>query len=151
MNDTAPDPLHLDAQFCFSVYSTAHALNRAYKPLLDRLDITYPQYLVLLVLWEADDRNVGEIGEKLMLDSSTLTPLLKRLEAAGVVRRARNPADERQVRIRLTDKSKAMRDVARAFPAEILCATGCDVETLTRLKSELRDVRDRMIAASAGS
>ncbi|RJF93467.1 MarR family winged helix-turn-helix transcriptional regulator [Sphingomonas cavernae] len=149
MTNALQDPLSLDAQFCFAVYSTAHALNRTYKPLLDRLGITYPQYLVMLVLWEADDRSVGEIGEKLLLDSSTLTPLLKRLEAAGIVRRERNPQDERQVRVRLTEQGRAMRKVASDFPAELLCATGCDAETLTRLKTEMRDVRDRMLAASA--
>lgn len=148
MTGTTRNPLHLDEQFCFAVYSTVHALNRTYKPLLDRLGITYPQYLVLLVLWEKDDRSVGEIGEKLLLDSSTLTPLLKRLEAAGIIRRERNPADERQVRIRLTGKGNQMRDVAKDFPASLLCATGCDVDTLTRLKSEILDVRDRMLAAA---
>ncbi|MCJ8156420.1 MarR family winged helix-turn-helix transcriptional regulator [Sphingomonas sp. LaA6.9] len=148
MTNAPRDPLSLDAQFCFAVYSTAHALNRTYKPLLDRLGITYPQYLVLLVLWERDDRSVGEIGEKLLLDSSTLTPLLKRLEAAGIVRRERNPEDERQVRIRLTEQGRVMRETARDFPESLLCATGCDVETLTRLKTEMLDVRDRMLGAS---
>lgn len=148
MTNAPRDPLSLDAQFCFAVYSTAHALNRTYKPLLDRLGITYPQYLVLLVLWERDDRSVGEIGEKLLLDSSTLTPLLKRLEAAGIVRRERNPKDERQVRIRLTEQGRVMRETARDFPESLLCATGCDVETLTRLKTEMLDVRDRMLGAS---
>src|SRR3546814_13847182 len=93
------DLLDLDHQFCFAVYSAAHALNRAYKPLLDALGVTYPQYLVLLTLWTEDGQSVGEIGERLMLASSTLTPMLTRLEAAGLIRRARHPDDERQVRL----------------------------------------------------
>lgn len=142
------DPLALDEQFCFAVYSTAHALNRIYRPLLDRLGITYPQYLVLLVLWEGDDRSVGEIGEKLLLDSSTLTPLLKRLEAAGIVARARNPKDERQVRVSLTERGHAMRDIAREFPVTLLGAAGCDAEDLIELKQKMLAVRDHMLAAA---
>src|ERR1700731_3933331 len=95
-------PLMLDNQLCFAVYSTAHAFNRVYKPLLDRLGLTYPQYLVMLVLWERDDVPVKDIGERLFLDSGTLTPLLKRLEAAGLIRRTRSVDDERQVLIALT-------------------------------------------------
>jgi hypothetical protein len=90
-------PLRLTDQFCFALYSTSHALTRVYKPLLDQLGLTYPQYLVLLALWDEDGLTVGGIGERLMLDSSTLTPLLKRLEGAGLLRRDRNPTNERQV------------------------------------------------------
>ena len=144
-----PAPLlTLDDQFCFAVYSTAHALNRVYKPLLDRLGVTYPQYLVLLVLWERDDRSVGEISEALMLDSSTLTPLLKRLESAGVVERVRNPEDQRQVRVRLTGQGRALGDTARDFPAALLAAAGCDAPALIKLKQELAAVRDSMLAAT---
>ncbi len=150
MAKTASDGLQLDQQFCFLIYSTMHALNRAYKPLLDRLGLTYPQYLVLLVLWERDDQAVGEIGERLLLDSSTLTPLLKRLEASGILVRARNPQDERQVRIRLTAHGAAMRDVAESFPRELLNATGCKVAELTDLRTRLLDVRDNMLAAATG-
>ena len=150
MAKTARDGLRLDQQFCFLIYSTMHALNRAYKPLLDRLGLTYPQYLVLLVLWERDDQAVGEIGERLLLDSSTLTPLLKRLEASGILVRARNPQDERQVRIRLTAHGAAMRDVAESFPRELLNATGCKVAELTDLRTRLLDVRDNMLAAATG-
>src|SRR4030081_4127448 len=92
-------PLQLDNQLCFAVYSTAHAFNRVYKPLLDRLGLTYPQYLVMLVLWERDDVPLKDIGEKLFLDSGTLTPLLKRLEAAPLVQRTRSSEDERQGQI----------------------------------------------------
>lgn len=150
MAKTARDGLQLDQQFCFLIYSTMHALNRAYKPLLDRLGLTYPQYLVLLVLWERDDQAVGEIGERLLLDSSTLTPLLKRLEAAGILVRARNPQDERQVRIRLTAHGAAMRDVAESFPQELLNATGCRVAELTDLRTRLLGIRDNMLAAATG-
>lgn len=150
MAKNASDGLKLDQQFCFLIYSTMHALNRAYKPLLDRLGITYPQYLVLLVLWEHDDQAVGEIGERLLLDSSTLTPLLKRLEAAGIVARARNPKDERQVRIRLTERGAAMREIAESFPKALLNAAGCRLEELSDLRARLLEVRDNMLAAPAG-
>ena len=148
MTTTTPDPLHLDQQFCFAVYSTMHALNRTYKPLLDRLGITYPQYIVLLVLWERDGVPVGEIGEKLMLDSSTLTPLLKRMEAAGIIRRTRNPEDERQVMIALTDHGRGMRKTAAEFPEALLCAAGCSVDELVSLKGRMLAVRDNMLEAA---
>ena len=104
------------------MYSTAHAFTRVYKPLLDKLGLTYPQYLVLLILWESDGVTVSAIGERLLLDSGTLTPLLKRLEAAGLVRRTRAPSDERQVLIALTPKGDALREKARAVPQSILAA-----------------------------
>jgi hypothetical protein len=99
-------PLRLDNQICFAVYSTAHAFNRVYKPLLDKLGLTYPQYLVMLVLWERDGVPVKDIGERLFLDSGTLTPLLKRLEAAELIKRTRSTEDERQVLIALTAKGR---------------------------------------------
>ncbi|HEY9535977.1 MAG TPA: MarR family transcriptional regulator [Kiloniellaceae bacterium] len=139
------DLLDLDHQFCFAVYSAAHALNRAYKPLLDALGVTYPQYLVLLTLWTEDGQSVGEIGERLMLESSTLTPMLKRLEAAGLIRRARNPDDERQVRIRLTPKGRRLHDRAQAVPPAIVKATQCEAETLGRLRDRLFGVRDAIL------
>ena len=110
-------PLRLDNQICFAVYSTAHAFNRVYKPLLDKLGLTYPQYLVMLVLWERDGVPVKDIGERLFLDSGTLTPLLKRLEAAELVRRTRSTEDERQVLIALTPKGEALREKARSGAA----------------------------------
>lgn len=142
-------PLPVDQQFCFAVYSAAHALNRVYKRMLDPLGITYPQYLVLLVLWQKDARLVGEIGAALNLDSSTLTPLLKRMESAGIVQRTRGTQDQRQVRIALTDKGRAMKERARAFPAELLTASGCNVEALVSLRDGLFDVRDSMLKAVA--
>ena len=105
--------LRLDNQICFAVYSAAHAFNRVYKPLLDRLGLTYPQYLVMLSLWERDGVPVKDIGERLFLDSGTLTPLLKRLEAAGLVKRTRTTEDERQVLIALTPQGQALKEKAR--------------------------------------
>src|SRR5271167_486004 len=115
--------LRLDNQICFAVYSAAHAFNRVYKPLLDRLGLTYPQYLVMLVLWERDGVPVKEIGERLFLDSGTLTPLLKRLEAAGLVKRTRGAKDERQVIIALTPQGQAIREKAASVPQGILGAS----------------------------
>src|SRR3954469_21924862 len=116
-------PLQLDNQICFAVYSTVHAFNRVYKPLLDRLGLTYPQYLVMLVLWERDDVPLKDIGERLFLDSGTLTPLLKRLEAAGLIKRTRSKHDERQVLIALTSQGQALRDKAKMVPEAILAAS----------------------------
>lgn len=145
------DFLGLDDQFCFAVYSTAHALNRAYKPLLDRLGVTYPQYLVLLALWGEDGRSVGSLGEQLMLESSTLTPLLKRMEAAGLLKRERNPEDERQVTIRLTAKGRKLRDRAKAVPKSILGATRCDARTLGELRDRVTAVRDAILTSVEAS
>src|SRR6202049_3087724 len=105
-------PRLLDNQICFAIYSTAHAFNRVYKPLLDRLGLTYPQYLVMLVLWERDGVPVKDIGERLFLDSGTLTPLLKRMEAAHLLKRTRSAEDERQVLISLTSQGQALREKA---------------------------------------
>src|SRR6516165_12610180 len=112
--------LMLGNQLCFAIYSTAHAFNRVYKPLLDRLGLTYPQYLVMLALWERDGVPVKDIGERLFLDSGTLTPLLKRLEAAHLIKRTRSRADERQVLVALTSQGHALREKARAVPPAIL-------------------------------
>src|SRR6201985_1753832 len=102
--------LRLDNQICFAIYSAAHAFNRVYKPLLDRLGLTYPQYLVMLALWERDGVPLKEIGERLFLDSGTLTPLLKRLEAAPLVKRTRSREDERQVLVALTTQGQALKE-----------------------------------------
>src|ERR1041384_1335885 len=111
---SADAPLRLDNQICFAVYSAAHAFNRVYKPLLDKLGLTYPQYLVMLVLWERDGVPLKDIGERLFLDSGTLTPLLKRLESAELIKRTRNAKDERQGLIALTSKGETLRGGARA-------------------------------------
>ena len=139
-------PLLLGNQLCFAVYSAGHAFNRAYKPLLDRLGLTYPQYLVMLVLWERDGVPVKDIGERLLLDSGTLTPLLKRLEAAELVKRSRSTEDERQVLIALTPKGDALREKARAVPQSILAASACSVGELMAMKNEIVALRDRLHA-----
>jgi MarR family transcriptional regulator, organic hydroperoxide resistance regulator len=139
--------LRLDNQICFAVYSAAHAFNRVYKPLLDRLGLTYPQYLVMLSLWERDGVPVKDIGERLFLDSGTLTPLLKRLETAGFVKRTRSTEDERQVLIALTAQGQALKEKARNVPQSILEASDCSVTELVALKSEIVSLRDRLNAA----
>ena len=141
-------PLMLDNQICFAVYSTAHAFNRIYKPLLDKLGLTYPQYLVMLALWERDDVPVKDIGERLFLDSGTLTPLLKRLEAAELIKRTRSTEDERQVMIALTSKSEALREKARAVPQAILASSACSLGELSAMKNELIALRDKLTAAA---
>jgi DNA-binding MarR family transcriptional regulator len=140
-------PLQLDNQICFAVYSTAHAFNRVYKPLLDRLGLTYPQYLVMLVLWERDDVPLKDIGERLFLDSGTLTPLLKRMETADLIKRTRSTADERQVLIALTPKGQALKEKARAVPEGILASSACSIGELSRIKTEIVALRDRLNAA----
>ena len=138
--------LRLDNQICFAVYSAAHAFNRVYKPLLDRLGLTYPQYLVMLVLWEGDGVPVKEIGERLFLDSGTLTPLLKRMERAGLIKRTRSTEDERQVLIDLTAQGQALKDKARTVPPSILAASECSVTELLAMKNEIVALRDRLNA-----
>ena len=140
-------PLLLGNQLCFAIYSTAHAFNRVYKPLLDRLGLTYPQYLVMLVLWERDGLSVKDVGERLFLDSGTLTPLLKRLEAAELIKRTRSTEDERQVLIALTARGHALKEKARAVPQAILAASECSVSELSAMKNELVALRDRLNAA----
>jgi DNA-binding MarR family transcriptional regulator len=138
--------LRLDNQICFAVYSAAHAFNRVYKPLLDRLGLTYPQYLVMLVLWERDNVPLKTIGERLFLDSGTLTPLLKRLEAAELIKRTRSKEDERQVLIELTAEGEALREKAKSVPQSILAASACSVGELVAMKDEIVALRDRLNA-----
>src|SRR5215217_6124353 len=126
-------PLLLGNQLCFAVYSTAHAFNRFYKPLLDRLGLTYPQYLAMLVLWEQDGLSVSELGERLYLDSGTLTPLLKRLEAAGLIARIRAVEDERRVHITLTAAGRKLKSRAQKIPGCILSASQCSIPELVQL------------------
>ena len=137
------DALKLGEFLCFAIYSASHAFNRVYKPLLGELGLTYPQYLAMVGLWEQDDQTVGSLGEKLSLNSSTLTPLLKRLEVQGQIRRSRDPDDERQVRVRLTESGKTMRERARKIPSCVHKASGLAIDDLVRLKS--------VIAALGGS
>lgn len=138
----------LDNQLCFAIYAAEHAFMRIYKPVLDKLGLTYPQYLVMLVLWERDDQTVGDIGQRLMLESNTLTPLLKRLEAMGYVTRARDKRDERQVRVALTATGRKLALSAREIPKCVLTATGLSVESLARLKREIDAVRASLMAAA---
>jgi DNA-binding MarR family transcriptional regulator len=136
------DPLALDNQFCFALYSASLAMTKTYKPFLDKLGLTYPQYLVMLVLWEEDDILVKAIGEKLFLDSGTLTPLLKRLEASSLIARTRDEADERQVRITLTKEGRALKKKAQSIPHQILCASGQTQDALENLRGQLSMIRD---------
>ncbi len=137
-------PLPLDHQLCFSLYSASMAVSRAYKPMLDALGITYPQYLVLHVLWEADGATVGAIAERLKLESSTVTPLVKRLEAAGLATRARNPADERQVQVRLTDAGRAIREQCGCLGEALVARSGMKIADLGALNGQVQALRDAL-------
>ncbi len=134
-------PLTLDEQLCFALYSTSLAMTKAYKPILEKLGLTYPQYLAMLVLWESDDLTVKDIATRLNLDSATVTPLLKRLEAQGYIERVRGVEDERLVYIRLTKAGTALKRTAREVPAEIFCATQQTPEFLVRLRDDLTRLR----------
>ena len=149
--ETSPsfDPLVLENQFCFALYSASLAMTKTYKPFLDKLGLTYPQYLVMLVLWQQDDVLVKAIGEKLFLDSGTLTPLLKRLEASSLIQRTRDEADERQVRITLTKEGRALKKKAQGIPHEILCASGQSHEALQSLRNQLSTLRDDLARPSS--
>ena len=140
----ANTPLHLDNQLCFALYSANLALNKLYRQLLAPLNLTYPQYLVMLVLWERDDLTVSGIGERLFLDSATLTPLLKRLESAGLLLRQRSRQDERQVAVTLTDAGRALQQKAVSIPESISCAAACDADTMSALKNELEYLREQL-------
>ena len=141
-----PSALRLDRFLCFSVSASNNAFGRLYKPLLDALDLTYAQYLVMVVLWEHDDRTVGEVGEALALESNTLSPLLKRMEAAGLLRRTRDPGDERQVRLRLTEQGQALRERAEAIPACVFAATGLELSEVERMVTDLNRLRAALTA-----
>ena len=159
MPDTLPSPtpdtlntdamLQLDNQLCFALYSTSLAMTRLYKPLLDALGITYPQYLVLLVLWERDGLSVSELSNRLFLDSGTLTPLLKRMEAAGLVTRQRAVEDERRVHIALTESSRQLKTQAAQIPGCILNAAQCPVPELVALTRQMQDLRERLRSDAA--
>jgi DNA-binding MarR family transcriptional regulator len=133
--------LSLDDFLCFEVYSANHAFNRVYQPLLEKLHLTYPQYLVMVLLWERDDQTVGELGTRLSLESNTLTPLLKRLETPGYIKRNRDPADERQVRVRLTASGRTLRAKALHIPGCILAASGLDARTAKQLMTGITTLR----------
>jgi DNA-binding MarR family transcriptional regulator len=138
--------LKLDNQLCFVLYAASRVLTRLYGPFLDRLNITYPQYLVMLVLWEHETLSVGDIGRLLYLDSGTLTPLLKRLESAGLITRKRVPEDERKVMAALTPRGKAMRQKAASVPLELFCKSGLTVEEFQSIKNDVTKLLQRMNA-----
>lgn len=140
----------LDNQLCFAIYSASHAFTRAYKPLLKALGLTYPQYLVMLVLWEERQSTVSALGDRLGLDSGTLSPLLKRLEKAGLVRRIRDGGDERIVNVGLTPAGMEAEQQARSVAVGIASAVGCSLEEVVRLKREVNDLTSRLTDAVAG-
>lgn len=148
---TAPVPAlqRLDSQVCFALYSASLAMTKLYKPLLDAVGLTYPQYIAMLALWEHDGVTVSELGERLCLDSGTLTPLLKRLETSGLVARQRDAEDERRVRIALTDAGRALRAQAEPIPHCVLERSQCTIPELQALTAQLTTLRDR-IARSPG-
>ena len=135
-------PPPLDDQLCYAIYSAGIAIQRIYKPLLDEMGLTYPQYLVMNVLWREDNQTVGGIAEKLALEPSTLTPLLKRLESMGFVRRTRNPDNERQVVVALTDQGRRLRDNAGCLGESLLVASGQTPAELAEVNRQVRQLRD---------
>lgn len=141
MTQAPSDPLPLDAQLCFSLYSTTIAINRLYKPMLDSLGVTYPQYLVLSTLWEKDGQTISAIADRLALEPSTITPLMKRLEAAGFVSRQRNPADERQVQVFMTAKGKGLRREASCLTDALLENSGLKVAEMVALNDQVQRLR----------
>ncbi|MGF6184122.1 DNA-binding MarR family transcriptional regulator [Massilia sp. UYP32] len=138
---TSPATPMLDEQLCFALYSTSLAMMRVYRGLLPKLGLTYPQYLVMMVLWEQDQLTVSDIGERLFLDSATLTPLLKRMEAQGLVQRNRARSDERQVIISLTEEGNTLRKEAASVMPAVLCATQCSVDEASALRDQLVNLR----------
>lgn len=140
----AASALLLDQQLCFALYSANLAMHKVYRPLLRQLGLTYPQYLVMLVLWEQDAQTVSSIGERLFLDSATLTPLLKRLESAGLLTRTRAADDERQVVIELTAQGRQLRQAAQEIPQAVFCAAECTSSELRSIKAEIERLRDNL-------
>jgi len=138
----------LENQLCFAVYSTAHAFTRAYKPILDRVGLTYPQYLVMLALWEKSEQPVKAIGEQLDLDSGTLSPLLKRLEQNGLIKRTRDSRDERQVIVSLTENGRAMRSEIDTIMGAIGQAAGCTLEEMKTIRGLLKGLRSNLTSAA---
>lgn len=142
--ETKPAVLAIAEMICFSLYAATHAMQHAYKPLLEALGLTYPQYLVLVALWSADGQTVGQLGQVLQLESNTLTPLLKRMEAQGLVTRARDSRDERQVRVSLSAAGREMQARAAAIPGCILEKSGMSLAALTALRDQVNSLRDQL-------
>jgi DNA-binding MarR family transcriptional regulator len=142
MSKTPAPPL--DSQLCFSLYAATIAVNRTYKPLLDRLGLTYPQYLVLSTLWEDDGLAISAIADRLSLESSTITPLVKRLENAGFLTRQRNPDDERQVLVSLSAKGRSMKDKTSCLTETLLEKSGLSVEQIVKLNRQVKRLREAL-------
>ena len=136
------DPIPLDSQLCFSLYGALMAIQRTYKPWLDELGVTYPQYLVLSALWEGDGQTITAIADRLALEPSSITPLVKRLEQAGLLGRKRNPADERQVHVRLTDKGRNLRAETKRLTQTLGHRSGMTHEQLVALNGQIQALRD---------
>jgi DNA-binding MarR family transcriptional regulator len=139
--------LRLDRQLCFALYAASRAMTRLYQPHLSALGLTYPQYLVMLVLWESDHQTVSDIGDRLGLDSGTLTPLLKRMETAQWIKRQRDAQDERRVGIHLTEQGQALQLQAQSIPLELAQATGCGARELADLTQQIQALQARLSAA----
>jgi len=145
------EALTVDHQLCFALYSASRAMTATYRPILTELNLTYPQYLVLLVLWEDERVTVGRLGERLQLDSGTLSPLLKRLEANGFIRRERLPEDERQVAVSLTAAGRKLESKARCIPQRLGELTGMTAEQAAELRDALHRLTEVLAAAAATS
>ncbi len=143
-NINGVNPLSLDLQLCFALYAAQRAMVQAYQPELEPLGVTYPQYLVLLVLWEEDGASVGRLGERLRLDSGTLTPLLKRLEALRLVRRRRSAEDERKVEIHLTAKGRGLQERARCVPLRMAEKAHLPLRELSALRAALHELTRKL-------
>ncbi|MEI4270394.1 MarR family transcriptional regulator [Klenkia sp. LSe6-5] len=144
MPDTPPPSVELDDQLCFALYAASRAVTARYRPMLDRMGLTYPQYLVMMLLWETDGQTVGQLGSRLALDSGTLSPLLKRLTTAGLVTRHRRVDDERSVSIQLTEAGRALQSQALDVSAEMIGALGLTIAEFDHLKAELRALTDKV-------
>ncbi|SFQ00573.1 transcriptional regulator, MarR family [Geodermatophilus dictyosporus] len=157
MTQTSEDPrlpspsVALDDQLCFALYAASRAMTARYRPMLEELGLTYPQYLVMMLLWEEDQQTVGQLGHRLALDSGTLSPLLKRLTSAGLVTRHRRVEDERSVSIALTDEGRALRDKAFAISQDMICALRLDVDDFADLKQTLHVLTQRVTEAPRSS
>lgn len=149
MDPADPKSPRLADFLCFAVYSANLAYGRAYKPILDELGLTYTQWIAIVALWEEDDQTVGGLGERLFLESNTLTPILKKLEAMGYVTRRRDPADERQVRVGLTEEGRRLRE--RGLTMTLVRQTGLPSEEFARLQKSVSRLRDNLIEAAAGA
>jgi DNA-binding MarR family transcriptional regulator len=149
MTDVRPPSVALDDQLCFALYAASRAVTARYRPMLEKIGLTYPQYLVMMLLWERDEQTVGQLGSRLALDSGTLSPLLKRLTAAGLVTRERRVDDERSVSIALTDAGRALEAQAYGVSEEMISAIGMDTQSFDDLKRQLLVIVDRVGVGSA--